>query len=70
MQGQAVVGDTFISGVVTGIAITASHPSLWAANDTPWAWLPADEQITPLASCSCESFAIMLYAPLSLNEKT
>ena len=57
-------------GVVTGIQITASHPRYLAARATPCAWLPADEQMTPLASASSEICAMRLYAPRSLNEKT
>jgi hypothetical protein len=34
-------------GVVVGITITARQPSLWALSATPWAWLPAEAQITP-----------------------
>jgi hypothetical protein len=34
-------------GVVVGITITARVPSLLALKATPWAWLPADAQITP-----------------------
>jgi hypothetical protein len=33
--------------VVTGITITARTPSLCALSATPWAWLPAEAQITP-----------------------
>mmetsp|Transcript_8986 Transcript_8986/g.39550 ORF Transcript_8986/g.39550 Transcript_8986/m.39550 type:complete len:200 (-) Transcript_8986:72-671(-) len=57
-------------GVVTGMQITASHPSCLAASAVPCAWLPADEQMTPLASDSFEICAMRLYAPRSLNEKT
>ena len=39
-------------GVVVGMTMTARQPSLWALSATPWAWLPADAQITPLARCS------------------
>ena len=35
-----------------GITITARVPSLDAPNATPWAWLPAEAQITPRLSCS------------------
>ena len=41
-----------------------------AARATPWAWFPADDAITPLALCSGLNDAILLYAPLSLNENT
>ena len=61
---------TLMSGVVTGIAMIALQPSLLADSATPWAWFPADEHMTPLSSCSFVSLAIMLYAPLSLNENT
>ena len=62
--------ETLISGVVTGMTMTASHLSLWAERATPWAWFPAEEQMTPLSNCSGESFAIILYAPRNLNENT
>ena len=52
--------STFTSGVVTGMTITARQPSSPAARATPWAWLPADEQMTPRARCSAASFAILL----------
>jgi hypothetical protein len=32
------------------MTITARQPSLAAASATPWAWLPADAQITPRLS--------------------
>jgi hypothetical protein len=41
-----------------------------AASATPCAWLPAEEQITPLARCSSVKSAILLYAPRSLKDFT
>ena len=41
-----------------------------AARETPCAWLPADEQMTPRARCSASSCAMRLYAPRSLKENT
>ena len=52
------------------ITIVACVPSFCAASATPWAWLPALAQITPRASCSGVRWAILLYAPRSLKEKT
>ncbi len=34
--------------------------SLDAARDTPWAWLPAEDVITPLSRCSTVKLAILL----------
>ena len=36
-----------ICGVVVGITITARQPIFAAESATPWAWLPAEAQITP-----------------------
>ena len=47
-------------GVVTGITMTARAPSRLAASATPCAWLPAEAQITPLASASAGRCAILL----------
>eukprot|EP00300_Choanocystis_sp_HF-7_P018309 c20005_g1_i1.p1 GENE.c20005_g1_i1~~c20005_g1_i1.p1 ORF type:complete len:179 (-),score=26.05 c20005_g1_i1:148-684(-) len=44
--------STLSDGVVSGITMVAVVPSFFAANATPCAWLPADEQITPHANCS------------------
>lgn len=44
--------------------------SFIAARATPWAWLPAEEQMTPFCRCSGVRLAILLYAPLSLKENT
>ena len=41
-----------------------------AARETPCAWLPAEEVITPRSLCSGVRLAILLYAPRSLKEKT
>ena len=43
---------TLMAGVVRGITITAFAPSFCAASATPWAWLPAEAQITPRSSSS------------------
>jgi hypothetical protein len=57
-------------GVVTGITMVALQPSRCAASATPCAWLPAEAAITPRARSAAERWAILLYAPRSLNEKT
>ena len=59
-----------ISGVLTGMQMTAEVPRRCAASATPCAWLPADEQMTPAVSCSGVRLAILLKAPRNLNEKT
>ena len=46
--------------VVVGMAMTAWQPSRFAASATPWAWLPAEAQITPFFSWSAERLAILL----------
>ena len=43
----------------------SQHPrqgltSLDAASDTPWAWLPAEDVITPFSRCSAVKLAILL----------
>ena len=54
-----------------GARCGACERTRWeAASATPCAWLPAEEQMTPRASCSADSEAILLYAPRSLNENT
>ena len=57
-------------GVVVGMAMMARQSSRLAASATPWAWLPAEAQITPFFSWSAERFAILLYAPRSLKLNT
>ena len=47
---SATTASTLIDGVVFGMTITARSPRLLAARATPWAWLPAELQITPFAS--------------------
>ena len=47
-----------------------SLTSLAAASERPCAWLPAEEVMTPRASCSGDRLAILLKAPRSLNENT
>ncbi|KAH3677800.1 hypothetical protein OGATHE_000454 [Ogataea polymorpha] len=59
-----------MDGVATGITIVAGMPISLAEYATPCAWLPAEHAITPLDLRSSDKWAIMLYAPLSLNEKT
>mmetsp|Transcript_7739 Transcript_7739/g.27204 ORF Transcript_7739/g.27204 Transcript_7739/m.27204 type:complete len:380 (+) Transcript_7739:493-1632(+) len=67
---SASTAFTLIPGVVTGMHTTALVPSLAAARDTPWAWLPAEEQITPALSWDSVSWAMQLYAPRSLKLNT
>ena len=43
-----------------GMTTSAWQPSDCADKATPWAWFPADEQMTPLLNCSRGSLAIML----------
>ena len=60
---------TLIVAVVVGITTTAATPRCRADMATPWAWLPADAQITPRARSARSRAAILLWAPRSLNEK-
>ena len=41
-----------MSGVVVGITMVAGTPYFWAAAATPWAWLPAEAAMRPLARAS------------------
>ena len=59
VEGVAVQDDvaasrstacTLMAGVVWGITIIALTFSLAAASATPWAWLPAEAQMTPRSS--------------------
>ena len=47
-------------GVVVGITTSARQPSRRAPSATPCAWLPAEAQMTPRASASGPSCAILL----------
>ena len=67
---SATTASTLIDGVVFGMTMTARSPRLRAASATPWAWLPAELQITPFASLAAGVCAILLYEPRSLNENT
>jgi hypothetical protein len=67
---RASTAAILMCGVVTGTTIVAAQPSVWAASATPCAWLPADAAITPRARSAAVRFAILLYAPRSLKEKT
>ena len=57
---RAFTAATLTAGVVTGITITARAPMRLAASATPWAWFPADAQITPASSASRDRWAILL----------
>ena len=59
-----------IAGVLSGMTIVQAMPSLWPASATPWAWLPAEQAMTPRQRSSSDSDAILLYAPRILKEKT
>ena len=53
------------------MTIVAGIFNLLEENATPWAWFPAEQAITPDIGCGefeCK-WAIILYAPLNLNEK-
>ena len=60
LAAQPATACTFTCGVVTGITITARQPRRFADSATPWAWLPADAQITPLARWASVRWAILL----------
>ena len=47
-------------GVEVGMTMTARQPTLLADRATPWAWLPAEAQITPRFSFSADRLAILL----------
>ena len=49
-----------MSGVVVGITMTARTPIFCADSASPWAWLPAEAQITPRASSSGGSLLSLL----------
>jgi len=51
---------TLIAGVVCGMTITAGMPRRRAASATPWAWLPAEAQITPRFATVSDRCAILL----------
>jgi hypothetical protein len=55
-----LTASILICGVVVGITITARMPSFCADSATPWAWLPAEAQITPCFSCAGVRWAILL----------
>ena len=67
---SASTAAILMCGVVTGITMVATQPSRRAASATPCAWLPADAAMTPRPRSAAESWAILLYAPRSLNENT
>src|SRR5437588_2580581 len=50
------------------MTIVAGTPATWAATATPWAWLPADAAITPLARVSSDRGSTRLRAPRILYE--
>ena len=58
--GLKVKAPVKSAGVVVGMTTTARVPSLCALIATPWAWLPADAQITPRLSCSVLRWTILL----------
>jgi len=62
------VRDTLMSGVPTGITITALIPRRAAWTATPCAWFPADAATTPRRFSSSDSCDSLLYAPRALNE--
>lgn len=63
--------STLIAGVATGITMIALMPKCFADIATPCAWFPAEHVTTPLdVRTSAGIFAILLYAPLILNENT
>jgi hypothetical protein len=43
-----------MGGVVTGMTIVAFMPRRCADSATPWAWLPAEAQITPAARSAAD----------------
>ena len=59
-----------ICAAVLGITIWAGTPRFAAASATPWAWLPAEEHITPLAIASVLAEKIAFAAPRTLKENT
>src|SRR5665647_256139 len=66
----ATMRSRFWRGVVDGTKMRPLMPSRWHAKATPWPWLPADAQTTPVARSSSVSWAIRLYAPRSLYDRT
>jgi hypothetical protein len=52
-----------ISGVVSGITMTARMPRCRAEKATPWAWLPALAATTPRARSCMVMCAMRLCAP-------
>src|SRR5664280_2202290 len=66
----ATMRSRFWRGVVDGTKMRPRMPSRWHAKATPWPWLPADAQTTPVARSSSVSWAIRLYAPRSLYDRT
>ena len=57
---RALTAEVLISGVVTGMTIVAFAPSRFAESATPWAWLPADAQMTPRSRSARGSWLILL----------
>jgi hypothetical protein len=55
-----LTASILIAGVVVGMTITARVPSRLADSATPWAWLPAEAQITPRLSTAGLRWAILL----------
>ena len=57
---RRLTASILICGVVVGMTITARQPSLAADSATPWAWLPAEAQMTPRLRFSADRLAILL----------
>ena len=64
---SARVFSTLIFGVVTGTTRTALTPSIRAAYASPWAWLPDDVAMIPLAMASRGSDRALFSAPRILK---
>ena len=51
--------STFMIGAPSGIQTTLGMPMSVAASATPWAWLPAEQAMTPRARSSSVSWLIL-----------
>ena len=62
-----------VASIFDGVAFAAMQTTAWmpwilAASATPWAWLPADEQMTPRCFSSSERNVNLFRGPRILYE--